>query len=91
MIPIGQLTAGIVRRILADADARYSRPTAIILQFPRKATMTNPQPVQPLPWLPNPQRGPGVFDANGDVVSLVRNAEWLIWLANREHNLGEGK
>jgi hypothetical protein len=53
--------------------------------------MTNPQPVQPLPWLPNPQRGPSVFDANGDVVSLVRNADWLIWLANREHNLGEGK
>jgi hypothetical protein len=38
MTPIGQLTAGIVRRILADADARYSRHSATILQFPRKAT-----------------------------------------------------
>lgn len=45
-----------------------------------------PQPVNPLPWHTKPGL-PAVYDANGDVVSFIRNADFLLWAANEAWRL----
>ena len=39
------------------------------------------EPVQPLPWRPDPRRGPGLYDANSQPVSFIRNAAFIEHMA----------